>query len=168
MKRFAATFALVLAAATALSVAAGVPRSFAPQPSGSHGPAGAAVDADRVFHTVDIHLESDIPIAAWQFAFATGDEDVMIVGVEEATGVFTDEQFFFDHRAVREGSERIIVAGFSTQPAQVLQSGQFRVATIHIMGPADPDLVSLRLEAAADADGCELSPDLSMHWGRLQ
>ncbi len=164
MRRHAAIAMLVLGTAVALAGAA-ADRPAAPNDSR----AAMRVDDDQsLFHTVDVLIRAETPLAAWQLEFATGREDVLIVGAEEAPGPFQGDRFFFDHRAVRAGSERIIVAGFSTRPVDELPRGEFRVATIHLMGPLDRSTVRLQLQAAADAEGRNVSPELHKRWGPVQ
>ena len=165
MRHHAVIAMLVLSAAVALAAAAGgrCTEQAATVPAAS-GPA----DGEAMFHTVDVLIRAEAPLAAWQLEFATGREDVLIVGVEEAPGPFQGDRFFFDHRAVRAGSERIIVAGFSTRPVDDLPRGEFRIATIHLMGPLDLTTVRLQLQAAADADGRDVSPELFKRWGPVQ
>lgn len=116
------------------------------------------------FHTVDVYLDSESPVAAWQFELAGEDGRMDVVGVENGDSTAFADAPYFDREAVRLGTaDRIIVADFSLAEADRLPVGRTRIATIHvrIAGSGEPTY-NLKLVASADAEGRDAAATLSM------
>lgn len=96
------------------------------------------------FVAVDIVMESDQPVAAWQFELRDRNDGMAVVGVENGDSEAFGTTAYYDRRAVEAGSaDRIIVADYSLADSAQLPSGTFRLATIHMMledSRADLDL----------------------------
>jgi hypothetical protein len=107
------------------------------------------------FATVDVMIESESPIAAWQFELTERTGSMIVVGVENGDSDVFGDAPYFDLDAVGRGeADRIIVADFSLSPPDQLPVGMSRIATVHVQlsGSAEPDY-SLELINAGDADG---------------
>ena len=110
------------------------------------------------FTTVDIYLQTEEPVAAWQFQLRESSGRMRVVGVENGDSAAFGEAPYYDLVAVGGGTaERVIVADYSLNPPAELPSGRTRVATVHVRieGPNDPDYV-LNLMAAGGADGAPI------------
>lgn len=106
-------------------------------------------------------------LAAWQFELSGGKTGAEVVGVEGGEGVFTgqaerSDRPYYDPAALRaSGYGRIIVGDFTTADAQVLPTGEVRVASIHYRlkgeagerGEGAEAKFEATLAAAADAEG---------------
>ena len=125
------------------------------------------VHADRLavtFTTVDIYLDSDEPIAAWQFELRETNGQMKVVGVENGDSDAFPRAPYFDREAVQLGTaDRIIVADYSLDEGDKLPSRRFRVATIHLQltGGEEPDF-DLELIAAANTDGTKVDAAISI------
>lgn len=115
----------------------------------------AEVVAAVQFDTIDIIIDSQEPLAAWQFELTDRSGSMLVVGVENGDSAAFGDAPYFDLDAIQNGrADRIIVADFNAQPSAVLPSGATRVATIHVRYNTftDPDY-ALRLMAAGNAAG---------------
>ncbi len=105
------------------------------------------------FCAMDIFLNSKgTPLAAYQLEFAVTNGPARIVGIEGGEHAAFRHPPFYDPKAMQH--ERVIIAAFTTAPAQQLPTGKTRVATIHLQ--LDQNQIpqpELKLEAAADVDG---------------
>jgi hypothetical protein len=129
----------------------------------THGLWAQPVERSR-FAVVDVYVDSNAPVAAWQFELRERRGLMQVVGIEGGEGQGFHEPPFYDRRAVAQGnSDRVIVASYSlTTPAQ-LPSGRVRVASVHVrlLGEAAPDY-DLRLIAAGTADGRVIDAKISL------
>lgn len=113
------------------------------------------------FQAVDIFVDSrGKPLAAYQLEFSITNGVAKIVGIEGGEHTAFSKPPFYDPRAMQQ--ERVIIAGFSTEPAKKLPIGKTRVATIHLelTGTAEPKF-ELKLQAAADTSGKRISVESS-------
>lgn len=118
------------------------------------------------FLAVDIFVDSkDQPLAAYQLEFSVTNSLGKIVGIEGGEHAAFAEPPFYDPKAMQR--ERVIIAAFSTQPADTLPTGSTRVATIHlqVIEKAVPEFV-LKLHTAADAGGRKLTVSAYLEEGR--
>ena len=107
------------------------------------------------FEAVAIYLESDEPVAAWQFELSEASGRMRVVGVENGDSAAFDGAPYYDLQAVNEGeADRIVVADYSLRPAEELPTGRSRIATVHVQlqGSAEPEY-ALSLMAAGGEDG---------------
>ena len=123
-------------------------------------PRSASCQEDEArFRPVDIYV--DIPaaaLAAYQIELVVEEGDAQIVGVEGGEHPAFKEAPFYDPRALMSG--RIILAAFSTDAA--LPRGRVRLLTVHVREVGPAPRYSLRLVAAAGADGEQLTPTVSI------
>lgn len=112
--------------------------------------------ADSIeFRSVDIFLDSNEPVAAWQFRLSDKNSMMKIVGVENGESEVFPDAPYYDRDAVAEGSaDRIIVADYSLADEHQLPTGRVRIATLHIMlsGPGKPEF-DLQLVTATTWNG---------------
>ena len=117
-------------------------------------PVALADDAIR-FASVEVYLDSDAPVAAWQFELSDDNGTMKVVGVENGdSNVFSDAPYY-DREAVQLGNaDRIIVADYSLAGAAELPAGNFRLTTLHLMltGSSEPSF-DLQLVTANAHDG---------------
>ena len=80
------------------------------------------------FQVVHVYVDTgDAPLAAWQLDLdVTG---ATIVGIEGGATPF-EQPPYYDAAAMM--TNRVIIADFSTRPADALPSGRVRVASIHV------------------------------------
>ena len=107
------------------------------------------------FEAVEIYLESEHPVAAWQFELGESSGRMRVVGIENGDSAAFAGAPYYDFEAVIEGeADRIIVADYSLKPADELPTGRSRIATVHVQlqGPTEPHYV-LSLMATGGADG---------------
>ena len=107
------------------------------------------------FEAVAIYLQSDEPVAAWQFELGESSGQMRVVGIENGDSAAFEGAPYYDLEAVSGGeADRIIVADYSLRPADELPTGRHRVATVHVQlqGFAEPEY-NLSLMAAGGADG---------------
>jgi|SRR5690606_13056592 len=122
--------------------------------------AGSAVP---VFDVVDVYVDSDRPLAAWQFELEETGGRMQVVGVEGGDAAPFADAPYYDRAAVDGGTaDRIIVASFSTRSAAELPSGRTRVARVHVRlgAGAEPDY-RLTLTAAGASDGSPIDAEIS-------
>jgi len=125
---------------------------------------GAAAQDDLRFTSVDVILDVDRPVAAWQFELTDRNGAARIVGVENGESAAFRETPYYDREAVQLGrADRIVVADYSLADAGDLPSGRFRVATLHfaVSGDREPEF-ELNLIAAADQDGRPLEATIAL------
>lgn len=112
-------------------------------------------EAQIRFEAVAIYLESEEPVAAWQFELGEISGEMRVVGVENGDSAAFDGAPYYDLQAVSEGeADRIIVADYSLSPGVELPTGRIRIATVHVQlhGSAQPDY-TLSLIVAGGEDG---------------
>ncbi|MGC3956665.1 MAG: hypothetical protein QM813_01415 [Verrucomicrobiota bacterium] len=119
-------------------------------------------DTNRVrFQAVEVFADSKtIPLAAYQFEFTVTSGNAKIVGIEGGEHRAFAEAPFYDPKAIQH--ERVILAAFSTLPANKLPTGKARIATIHlqISGP-DELKFETKLTTAASSDGSKIAVEIS-------
>ncbi len=122
--------------------------------------------ADEQFVSIDVFIDSEQALAAWQFEFTAGATLMQVVGVENGqSGAFSTAPYY-DREATNLGRvDRIVVADYSLADGAVLPSGRIRVTTLHLMLSADAvaDFQS-RLIVAAGYDGNEIEADISIEF----
>ena len=106
---------------------------------------------------MDIYVDSgSTPLAAYQLEFAATNGVAKIVGIEGGEPAAFRQPPFYDPKAIQH--ERVIIASFSTAPANELPSGKTRVATIHYQTTeTQPPRFELKLQTAGDARGHRIS-----------
>lgn len=148
---FAAVLALAASSATLLVTTAGGQELF-----GARAPAPA-------FEVVDVYVDSERPLAAWQFELEEADGRMQVVGIEGGEAVPFADAPYYDRTAVEGGAaDRIIVASFSTLAPDALPVGRTRVASVHVRLAAgtSPDY-RVTLIAAGAADGRPIDATIS-------
>ncbi len=138
-------------------------------PSGSLFAQSNATNATTVrFLAVDIFVDSQgKPLAAYQLEFSVTNNVAKIVGIEGGEHTAFAEPPFYDPQAMQR--ERVIIAAFSTEPADRLPTGPTRVATIHLQfGNTAKPQFNLTLHTAADADGRRLTVSARLEERRNQ
>ena len=109
---------------------------------------------DVTFATVDIFLDSENPVAAWQFELDDRNNVMQVVGVEQGEAAAFTRVPYYDLDAVQRGeADRIIVADYTLADVDQLPSGRFRLATIHVMLRGDDADLNLNLVTATTYDG---------------
>jgi len=110
----------------------------------------SAAGGDVRFQSLEIALEVEEPIAAYQVELVVTRGEATIVGVEGGDSPGFEDAPYYDPAALAGG--RIVVGALSTE--HVLPRGRQRVAAVHMReaGPG-PVEYELRLMAAADASG---------------
>lgn len=116
------------------------------------------------FTTVDVFVDSDTPVAAWQVELSERQGAMQIVGIERGDDATFRDPPFYDRVALERGAtERIVLASFSLSDAAQLPRGKVRIARVHVRatGAAEPDYEA-RLVAAGSADGRPIDAQLSL------
>ncbi len=118
------------------------------------------------FVALDIYLQSDEPIAAWQFDLADRQGMFRIVGIENGDSAAYQRAPYYDREAVNLGqSDRIVVANYSLEEPGDLPSGRFRLATVHLVQQGMNDLdINLELVNATNYDG--VTAKASISWAK--
>lgn len=123
----------------------------------------ASAADDIRFASVDVYLDGDEPVAAWQFELSDNGGSMKVVGVENGDSAAYRRVPYYDREAVRLGTaDRITVADYSVADASELPSGRTRIATVHVMlsGSGAPDFV-IKLITVVRADGTAIDATLS-------
>ena len=116
------------------------------------------------FAAVDVYIDSQEPLAAWQFELSDSTGLMTVVGIENGESNEYQRAPYYDLDAVRSGTaDRIIVADFSMSPSAALPTGRTRIATVHLRlaGGQEP-VYNLRLIAAGSADGHPIDARISL------
>jgi hypothetical protein len=100
------------------------------------------------FETLDVILDAERPVAAYQVEIFVREGESSIVGVEGGEAPF-DEPPFYDPAALSQG--RIILASFDTRAT--VAAGRHRVASLHVREVGGAAAYEIRLTVAADIDG---------------
>lgn len=113
------------------------------------------------FQAVEIFADSQAAaLAAYQLEFAVTSGNAKIVGIEGGEHPTFAEAPFYDPKAIQH--ERVILAAFSTQPADKLPTGKTRVATIHLqISGADELKFETKLTTAASSAGNKIAATFS-------
>ena len=98
-----------------------------------------------------LHVNADMPLAAYQFELKATQGDVTIVGVEGGLHKAFKKPPYYDP-AVLKKENRIIIAAFNT--GNDLPAGKNRIASVHLMveGEIEPEY-KIELTVAADPNG---------------
>jgi hypothetical protein len=113
----------------------------------------ATSKASSRFQAVDIYIDpQNQPLAAYQLEFSADKGTAKVVGIEGGAYPAFAAAPFYDPRAIQQ--EHVIIAAFSTAPANQLPAIKMRVATIHLqlVGDRTPRY-ALKVEATATATG---------------
>ena len=127
------------------------------------GPRFAGTQQKVRFAPLHIYLDSGNKLlAAYQFELKAAAGQIKIVGVEGGQHPAFKEAPYYDPAAL--ANDRIIIAAFNT--GSDLPTGRTRIATIHlqIIGDIEPEY-ELELSVTADADGDEISAEISFEKG---
>ncbi|MEK7780681.1 MAG: hypothetical protein AAB370_04180, partial [Verrucomicrobiota bacterium] len=113
------------------------------------------------FQSVEIFADSQATaLAAYQLEVTITSGNAKIVGVEGGAHPAFAEAPFYDPKAIQH--ERVILAAFSTQPADKLPTGKTRVATIHLQISGTDELkFETKLTTAASSDGKKIAVEIS-------
>lgn len=120
------------------------------------------------FEAVHVSIDSgDAALGAYQVQLSDPHGRIQVVGVENGQHAAFGEAPFYDRQAVNQGrADRIIIAAYSTLPAEQLPTGSTRVATIHLQVTGDsPVNYQVQLIAAADADGNKINASVNIQPG---
>jgi hypothetical protein len=109
------------------------------------------------FTTIDVMVECDRPLAAWQVQLKVTSGDAVVVGVEGGEAPFGAAPFY-DPEAL--GAGRLILAAFDTQAT--LPAGRHRLATLHLREAGPAPAYELGLEAAADPTGARIPATVTL------
>ena len=123
----------------------------APDPTGP-------VDGANPFRAVDLILETDRPLAAYQIELFDRNHAARIVGIEGNPDLPFQNPPYYDPEAM--AGDRVILGGFSTAALDRLPTGRFRVATVMVQTTGGTPQWTLRLTAAATADGRPMDANL--------
>jgi hypothetical protein len=124
--------------------------------------AAAQDEVARKFLALDVYLQADEPVAAWQFEFSG--QNSKIVGVENGESGAYDGAPYYDREAVQRGTaDRVVVADFSLAAPEALPSGRVRIATLHlILEDAGPPEFDLDLVTAVTPDGAAIDASIAL------
>ena len=118
--------------------------------------------AETRFMAVDVYIDSDAPLAAWQFEFADLQGSTKIVGIENGETPVFNAAPFYDRDAVAGGNaERLVIADYSMADRAKLPTGRTRVATLHLMVSGDTEFAST-LVVAATHGGKKIEAEISV------
>ena len=113
------------------------------------------------FLPLEIHLDSPVALAAWQFELKDRNGAMKVVGVENGGHAAFPRAPYYDREAVARGSAaRIVVADYSLVEANLLPIGRVHLATLHLMLEGEPDF-ELRLIAATSPEGSAIDASIS-------
>lgn len=124
--------------------------------------AAAQDEVTRKFLALDVYLQADQPVAAWQFEFSGGNS--RIVGVENGESSAFDGAPYYDREAVQRGTaDRVVVADFSLAAPAALPSGRVRIATLHLVleSAGEPEF-NLDLVTAVTHDGAAIDASIAL------
>lgn len=130
-----------------IAFALGVPFAHAQPP--------AAFAPPVRFAAIDIYVQSNEPLAAWQFELTDTTGSMAVVGVENGAAEAFANAPHYDLDAIQaDRADRIIVADYSLADADELPRGRVRVATVHVRltGAREPEF-HLELIAAGNTEG---------------
>ena len=121
----------------------------------------AGANAAPQFRALEIWIDAEQPVAAWQFELRDANGFTTIVGVENGDSEAFGDAPYYDRDAVSSGNaERIVVADFTLEDN--LPSGSFRLATVHVMVDGGEPEFELRLVTATDRDGRRIDATISV------
>jgi hypothetical protein len=161
MRRTAIILSFALSAACGVAIAQLSPDAATPNaPLLQAGPESSKVRVPPApssrFLPLDVTLDANSPLAAWQFSLTCDDPAVRIVGLEGSSHPAYSDAPYYDPAAMR--TNRVIAAAFSTLDPAALPTAKLRVATVHVMIPAgSTPTFTLTLTAAADPAGAKLA-----------
>lgn len=103
------------------------------------------------FQAIDVWVESDLPLVAYQIEVRASVSAARVVGIEGGEGPPYAEPPFYDPAAMR--GERVVLGAFTTSPDA--PNGRFRVARIHMQEPAGEETDYKATVVTAAAPGGE-------------
>ena len=118
------------------------------------------------FAAIDVFVETgDVALAAYQLDLRAVTGDVRIVGIEGGEHAEFADPPYYDPAAMQ--GDRVIIAAFSTEAADLLPTGRTRIATIHvrIAGRAEPEYEA-RLDVSATVGGDPLAAEVILETGQ--
>ncbi len=122
-----------------------------------------SANAATRFVALDIIMEADQPIAAWQFELREGSSLMTVVGIENGDSAAFGAAPYYDRDAVSTGrADRIVVADFSLSDDDQLPSGRFRVVTVHVMLAGESPDFELKLITATTRDGKPIDASITV------
>lgn len=127
--------------------------------------AGQTAPPDSVrFSAVEVYLNTEEPVAAWQFELTEADALMQVVGVENGESAAFAGTPYYDRQAVENGAaDRIVIADFSLADEKRLPRGRTRIATVHLAARADRDLqLETVLVVATGYDGQPIHASISL------
>lgn len=122
-----------------------------------HSAAGRSEPAAPQFQPLEVYIESDRAVAAYQVEIRVVGGTAAFVGVEGGEAPFDDAPFY-DPKALLD--QRIVIAALSTDSA--LTPGRHRVATVHVREVGNGARYQIRLQAAADANAARVKGQVSI------
>jgi hypothetical protein len=174
-KRYAipAIAVLLLAATSAIALASGhtgrdAQNATAAAPVKQAERAVEAAPAVR-FATITVTIDpKGVPLAAYQFELTAG-HAFTVVGLDHAGHPAFADPPRYDRAAAADGTDRLIVADYSTRPAGELIAKPQAAAVIHaafwVGDDTDPealaDRIAVTLTAAADPAGNRIDADIA-------
>lgn len=121
----------------------------------------AGANAAPRFQALEIWIDAEQPVAAWQFELRDSNGFTTIVGVENGDSEAFGDTPYYDRDAVDGGNaERIVVADFTLEDN--LPSGHFRLATVHVMVDGGEPEFELTLVTVTDRDGRRIDASISV------
>jgi hypothetical protein len=115
------------------------------------------------FMVIDIVLDAKQPVAAWQFELRDNNDHMKVVGLEGGESNAFDRAPYYDQAAVESGrADRIIVASYSLAKPESLPTGQFRLATVHLMLEGGEPRFELKLITATAFDGAQIDASIKI------
>jgi hypothetical protein len=125
-------------------------------------PGNGVASAPAGFRIVDVFVDSsDRALAAYQVEIHATENSVRIVGIEGGEAAAFREPPYYDPKAIQ--GERVILAAFSTEPADRLPTGRTRVASLHLQVLGDvPPSYSIRLKTAATEGAQRIAAKVSL------
>ena len=122
----------------------------------------AVAGAEPRFVAMDVYIDANAPLAAWQFELNDRNGVMTIVGVENGDSAAFADAPYYDRGAVEAGdADRIVVADFSLDEG-ALPSGRVRIATLHLMlDGGEPDY-TIKLVTATTRDGARIDASITL------
>ncbi len=133
---------------------------LAQAPAPQDAPPQSAADP---FRALDLIIETDRPLAAYQIELVDQTQTAKIVGIEGNGELPFQNPPHHDPKAM--AGDRLILAAFSTRDGDRLPKGRIRVATVMVQVGAEPPRWALKLSAAATVGGRPIEANISLTEG---
>ena len=112
------------------------------------------------FLSVDVFIDpKGEPLAAYQLEI-TAPTGVKIVGIEGGEHPEFQKAPYYDPKAIQ--SERVIVAAFTTAPANSLPANKTRVLTLHLQSSTASPKLESNLKISARPDGKPITAEINL------